>query len=380
MSIPLDRGQGHERPSAHVPIGERKAPSPRRHSSRPVAKDQAAARDREPSAVREDIRPSEDHAAVAGIKPGVVIDRFRVPRSLEPTMPPEPSSEPRRPSTLGMLIRLGGAIAGATVVALLVVGRLPAWNAATPDRLGEQATGAVGETALEQVAGEAPAPSARTTPQLLVGPAAPGVVGDAIPLAISLVNADNTDIVVLNGLPAGSNMTSGRPMGISAWRLFAFELGNAAIRPAQGFLGGADLTVELRRGNRTVDHRTLHLEWTRSPRAATTAALVPAIIAASTRRLAPEEVSLLVRRGEDLVANGDIAAARLLLQRAAEAEDPRAALALAASYDPVVLEQMRTQGLAANAGLARAWYERARQFGSAEASRRLDVQAASRDR
>jgi len=219
-----------------------------------------------------------------------------------------------------MLIRLGGAIAGATVVALLVVGRLPAWNAATPDRLGEQATGAVGETALEQVAGEAPAPSARTTPQLLVGPAAPGVVGDAIPLAISLVNADNTDIVVLNGLPAGSNMTSGRPMGISAWRLFAFELGNAAIRPAQGFLGGADLTVELRRGNRTVDHRTLHLEWTRSPRAATTAALVPAIIAASTRRLAPEEVSLLVRRGEDLVANGDIAAARLLLQRAAEAE------------------------------------------------------------
>jgi len=377
MSTPSDRGHGQERTSAYVPLGERKAASLQRHHSRVSPEDQASGRDREPVAVRDDVRPREDQTAVVGVKPDVVIDRFRVPRSLEPTMPPEPSSRPRRPSTLGMVLQLGGAIAGATVVALLVVGRLPGWHAATSDRLGEQVAGA---TALEPVAGEAPAPSARTSPQLIVGTAAPGAVGDAIPLAISLVNPDNADTIVLNGLPAGSSITSGRPLGISGWRLLAVELGNAAIRPAPGFAGGVDLTVDLRRGNRTIDHRALHVDWTRSPRAATSAVPGPAIIAVSNRRLPPDEVSALLRRGEDLVANGDLAAGRLLLQRAAESDDARAALALAASYDPVVLEQMRTQGLTANAGLARAWYEKARQFGSVEASRRLDVQAASHDR
>ncbi|MGA2128042.1 MAG: hypothetical protein ABSG76_18050, partial [Xanthobacteraceae bacterium] len=122
------------------------------------------------------------------------------------------------------------------------------------------------------------------------------------------------------------------------------------------------------------------VDWTRSPRSATPAVPGPAIIAASNRRLPPDEVAALLRRGEDLVAHGDLAAGRLLLQRAAETDDARAALALAASYDPVVLEQMRTQGLTANAGLARAWYEKARQFGSVEASRRLDIRAAIGDR
>jgi len=358
----------------YVPLGEREAAVPR-HPSRVAPKDQASGRDRAEVAVRDDVRPREDQAAVVGSKPDVVIDRFRVPRSLEPTMPPEPSSRPRHPSTLGMMLQLGGAIAGATVVALLVVGRLPGWQAATPDRPDEQVASA---TALEPVAGETP--SARTSPQLIVGTAAPGAVGEAIPLAISLVNADATDTVVLNGLPAGSNITSGRPLGISGWRLLVVELGSAAIRPAPGFAGGADLTVELRRGSRIMDRRALHVDWSRSLRAATSAVAVPAIIAASNRRLPPDEVSALLRRGEDLVAHGDLAAGRLLLQRAAEADDARAALALAASYDPVVLEQMRTQGLMANAGLARAWYEKAKQFGSVEASRRLDVQAASRDR
>ena len=103
------------------------------------------------------------------------------------------------------------------------------------------------------------------------------------------------------------------------------------------------------------------------------------IAGATVRRLPADEVTALLKRGQDLVASGDLAAARLLLQRAAEAAAARAALALAATYDPVVLEQMRPQGIAADPSLARAWYERAKQFGSAEATRRLEVLAASRD-
>lgn len=309
--------------------------------------------------------PRDQDAVVGDAKRDLVIERFRIPRSLEPNMLPEPLG----PSTIGVLFRLGGAVAAATVAALLVVGKLQGWNAATPDRLGEASPGS---TAAEPVAAQSP--SARTLPRLVIGTAAPGAVDDLIPLGISLANADNGDSVVLSGLPAGSNITSGRPSGTSGWSLFAFELGNAAIRPALGFVGGADVRVELRRGDRTIDSRALHLEWTppqAAPRPVTTA---PA------RRLPPEEVAVLIRRGEDLVASGDLAAARLLLQRAAETGDPRSALALAATYDPLVLEQMRTQGIAADASLARAWYEKAKQFGSAEASRRIEALAASRER
>ena len=47
------------------------------------------------------------------------------------------------------------------------------------------------------------------------------------------------------------------------------------------------------------------------------------------RRLDRDEVADLMRRGEAFIASGDLASARLVLQRAAEAGDPRAALTLA---------------------------------------------------
>jgi hypothetical protein len=89
------------------------------------------------------------------------------------------------------------------------------------------------------------------------------------------------------------------------------------------------------------------------------------------RQLDRDEVKRLVKRGEDFIASGDLAAARLVLQRAAEAGDVRAALALAGTFDPNLLARLGKQELA-DAGLARLWYERARQFGSAEAPQRLD--------
>ena len=84
----------------------------------------------------------------------------------------------------------------------------------------------------------------------------------------------------------------------------------------------------------------------------------------------------LVRsRGEDFIATGDLASARLVLQRAAEGGDPRAALTLAGTYDPIVLEKLGIQGFASDIATARTWYERAKEFGSAEAMRRLEMLA-----
>lgn len=83
----------------------------------------------------------------------------------------------------------------------------------------------------------------------------------------------------------------------------------------------------------------------------------------------------LIRRAEELVASGDIAAARLILQRLAEANEQRAALLLAGTYDPLVLEKLRVYAFASDVAKARSWYEKAREMGSPEASRRLELLA-----
>jgi len=86
---------------------------------------------------------------------------------------------------------------------------------------------------------------------------------------------------------------------------------------------------------------------------------------------------LLLKRGEELIREGDIAAARLVLTRAAEAGEPRAALTLGASYDAEMLRKLGVMGVAGDAAKARAWYEKAAQYGSGEATRRLEQFAQS---
>src|SRR5262249_30321690 len=56
-----------------------------------------------------------------------------------------------------------------------------------------------------------------------------------------------------------------------------------------------------------------------------------------TRQLERDEVVLLVKRGEDFIKSGDLSSARLVLERAAEAGDMQAALALAGTFDPNLL-------------------------------------------
>ena len=91
------------------------------------------------------------------------------------------------------------------------------------------------------------------------------------------------------------------------------------------------------------------------------------------RQLDREEVMVLLKRGTDLIANGDIAAARLVLRRAADANNAEAALALAETYDPYVLRGLKVYSFAADAERARAWYEKARELGSSAASQRLEM-------
>jgi hypothetical protein len=94
---------------------------------------------------------------------------------------------------------------------------------------------------------------------------------------------------------------------------------------------------------------------------------------APSRQLDVDEIAALLKHGENLIRNGDLAAARLVLQRAAEAKSAEAALTLAATYDPVILRELRVYGFASDVGMARSWYEKAKEFGSAAAPQRLEI-------
>jgi hypothetical protein len=90
-----------------------------------------------------------------------------------------------------------------------------------------------------------------------------------------------------------------------------------------------------------------------------------------------EETAILIKQGKLFMANRDPAGARVVLERAAAYRDAEAALMLAATYDPVVLRELKIYGLAANVAKARTWYEKAKEFGSTEAPRRLEILASA---
>jgi hypothetical protein len=85
-----------------------------------------------------------------------------------------------------------------------------------------------------------------------------------------------------------------------------------------------------------------------------------------------EAVADMVRRGQALSASGKILAARSVLKEATDAHSAEAALALGMTYDPVELEHLGIRDIAADTDVARYWYQKARELGSAEAQDRLD--------
>ncbi|WP_027573057.1 hypothetical protein [Bradyrhizobium sp. WSM1743] len=89
------------------------------------------------------------------------------------------------------------------------------------------------------------------------------------------------------------------------------------------------------------------------------------------RTLDADTVAGLMARAKSLLTIGDIVAARLLLERAANAQDATAAFLLAQTYDPAVLGTSDTRRIAADATAARDWYEKAAALGSTEARQRL---------
>ena len=305
---------------------------------------------------------------------GVSIDQHHVPRALEPTLLLEAQAVPRRRFKF-MFVPFSLAIVFAA--SLFVANKFPsAGTVAFADDRGNE-TGSFETRFSEQDFRVAERP--RPPPELSVNQEGFRNRGEALPLAVTVVGSVVGASVVVDGLAAGSTLTVGGPLGTNGWRLAAVDLRNALVRPPRGFAGPMDLGLELRLADETVvDRKSLRLEWA--------AAAPEQSIGDPIRQLDRQEIADLVRRGQEFIVAGDLASARLVLQRAAEAGDPQAALMLAGTYDPIVLEKVGVQGFAPDivqgfapdVALARTWYKWAKEFGSTEAARRLEM-LASRD-
>jgi TPR repeat protein len=97
----------------------------------------------------------------------------------------------------------------------------------------------------------------------------------------------------------------------------------------------------------------------------------------STVAIGPEEAEKLYRRAEGLVADGDFAGARLLLERAVEAGHAGAIFMLASTYDPNVLGKVSALGIRGEPEKAKALYQQALAAGIDDSNGRLSALSAT---
>jgi hypothetical protein len=276
--------------------------------------------------------------------------QMRPRRSLAPEMMPPPPLRPKAKVAsepmAGLFVRLG-LVAFAVIFGLMLfLGKIPlpaSWKTAASEPLKRLA--ALTRSAPMPAPAPAPLPQA-ALPKLVVEGADAGN-NDEIGLGVKMSGRIEGVMAIVSGLVAGTKLSRGQPWGENEWFIPAAELSQTKLRPPAGFSGTMQYTVALKMP--ATQNRESKL-----------------------RELEPEEIATMLTRGQSLLENGDIAGARLLLQRAAEAGDQTAAMALAASFDPVVMKDLGVRGVEADVEKARYWYGKASQFGSKEAPKRLE--------
>jgi hypothetical protein len=110
------------------------------------------------------------------------------------------------------------------------------------------------------------------------------------------------------------------------------------------------------------------------PQVAATSPAAPPKVAAPPAVLDPvkrQSALKFLKRGDEELAQGRVAPARLLYERAAEMGLAQAAMAIAATYDAAELNQPHLRDVQPDPGEAKRWYERARALGATDANARL---------
>jgi hypothetical protein len=98
-----------------------------------------------------------------------------------------------------------------------------------------------------------------------------------------------------------------------------------------------------------------------------------ATVTAPAHGASAAELAALLERGDVLFSKGDLLAARLFYERAADGGDGQAALKLGETFDPVFLDRAHLRGARGDWSMALSWYRRARDLGVGEAENMLKI-------
>ncbi len=212
--------------------------------------------------------------------------------------------------------------------------------------------------------------------------------GEKIPLKVTISVGLNPDtaFVMFLGIPADFKLSAGVRTK-NSWAVSLRDLKDLYLISPPGYEGVMEIDVVLVRGkDAPMDRQTIIAlvkpdsatdKIARSdtapanPRSPETEAASSPLPRLSVEMTA--EYTLLLQRGDELLATGDIAAARLLFTRLAKNGVAMGALRMARTYDPEFLNSIQTAGLQPDIQQARVWYQKASELGNQDATKRLST-------
>ena len=231
----------------------------------------------------------------------------------------------------------------------------------------------------------------RDGPRIIVAPTIVAEPASQASLVIQVGPPDalpSNSFVRLRGFPASVSLTEGHAIAPGAWAIPLFGLSSLkAIVPA-GVSGRNEISITLV----GVDGTTLAESRTAlviaapppperavpepPPRQVAPVLAPPVVRKAPPPREPPTEdrarAERMLTQGVKHWEQGNISAARMFFQRAAEAGLAAGALRMGGTYDPAELTRLNSlAGVAPDRNEARKWYERARDLGAQEAEERL---------
>ena len=250
-----------------------------------------------------------------------------------------------------------------------------------------------------------------------------GAINHPLPLGIVVNNSAGGETLVLSDLAEGTKLSAGTALGPARWSVPGRDLDKAFIAAPENFSGSMQVTAKLySSGNLLLETKEIRFEWTGSQTEDRSASIalpkatplgMPDLDADGKDRIRssngsglisghgtdapttggysesfahpigqtplaqpstspPSTPAALLERGERLLREGNVAAARPLLRRAADAGRADAALDLGMSFDPSFVPYGNPGGVTADPAEAARWYKRALKLGRKDVAADLE--------
>jgi hypothetical protein len=259
---------------------------------------------------------------------------------------------------------------GRVLTAALLIGSSAALRPAAATTVTNEVANSKIEVRLHVVQG-----TGAVTPRIAVLSGVVAEPASQIPLQIRIAPAaPQKAFLRVRGLPPTASLSEGHVIGPGSWAVPLVALPSLTLNLPAAVSGRSELIISLIAEDGTLlsEARMELVVQAAAPKKsgppqAITPRVAPPVLSAQDR----EQAEKLLARGERDLEQGNVAIARQFFLRAAQAGLPRAALLLAATYDPRELARMRAVGIQPNIAEARKWYERAVELGAPEAAGRL---------